>query len=128
MTQLFLLLMQISFSVIPPVQAEDFEKSLPYPTFYEYTDSMDDESDLEKGIESPKDKPSAAWEGNIGKAKVTVDVENTDFLSQCQAKWEGIKKKNEPKKEKRSRFRKDDEEEEEKDYSPCVSAKIHWSN
>lgn len=80
-------------------QAGDIEEgtSYSYPFFYDDADSFSDEdvSKLESMTDSSKDASSSAWHGKIGNAKVTVDVENTDFLSQCQAKWESKHKKKE---------------------------------
>jgi hypothetical protein len=114
---MLLLLTQASFAAILPLHAEDLEEgiSYPYPFVYE------DESELESKADSSKDESPTAWHGTIGKAKVTVDVENTDYLSQCQAKWDSMQKKNKPEKRK-SRFKDDDE-----DHFPRVSASIKWS-
>jgi hypothetical protein len=126
-----LLLTQTSFAEISPSHAEDLEEgtSYPYPFFYDDTDSFSDEdtSGLESKADTSKGESPTAWHGTVGKAKVTVDVENTDFLSQCQAKWDSMQKKNEPEKKKRSRFKDDEDEEEKEDHSPRVSASIKWS-
>jgi hypothetical protein len=129
---MLLLLTQASFAAILPLHAEDPEEgiSYPYPFVYDDADSFsdEDESELESKVDSSKDESPTAWHGTIGKAKVTVDVENTDYLSQCQAKWDSMQKENKPEKKKKSRFKDDDEDDEEKeDHSPRVSASIKWS-
>jgi hypothetical protein len=132
---MLLLLLQTSFAITPSSHAEDVEErtSYPYPLFYEDTDSFSDEdlSDLESKADSSKDESPSAWHGKIGTAKVTVDVENTDFLSQCKAEWEKRQKKNEPKKKKRSHFSKDEDDEnedEKEDHSPRVRFLMEWGN
>jgi hypothetical protein len=128
---MLLLLTQAVFAEIPPSRVEDPEEgiSYPYPFFYDDTDSFsaEDAGEHESKNDSSKDESPSAWHGTIGKAKVTVDVENTDFLSQCQAKWDSMQKKNKPEKKKKSRFNDDEDEEEKEDHSPRVTASIKWS-
>ena len=129
-----LLLTQASFAEISPLHVGDIEEgvSYPYPFFYDDTDSFsdEDESELESKADESKKSPTAQH-ARIGKAKITVDVENTDFLSQCQAEWERTQKKDEPKKSKSSNFRKDSDDEKddkEKDHSPRARFLIEWSS
>jgi hypothetical protein len=127
-----LLFMQMGFAEISTSHEEECEQttSFAYPFFYDDTDSFsyEDTSEDKPKTDSAKNDSPTAQHAKIGKAKVTVDVENTDFLSQCQAKWEKMKKKKEPEKKKRSRFRDDKDEEEKEDHSPRVSASIKWSS
>ena len=123
---ILLLLTQAVFAEIPPSCVGDPEEgtSYLYPFFYDDTDSFsaEDADEHESKKDSSKDESPTAWHGTIGNAKVAVDVENTDFLSQCRAKWDNIKKKNKPEKKKKSHFK--DDEEEKEDHSPRVSASI----
>ena len=75
--------------------------------------------------EAPKPKPDApkkesptAQTTRVGNVKVTADVENTDFLSQCQAEWDKKCKKREGKEKKKDEKR--------EDHSPKVNLKIEW--
>lgn len=116
-----------SFFVFSRGNAEDLEEgiSYPYPFEYEEEDSFSDEDEGAAKDDSKK-KSSPAWQGYIGKVKVAVDVENTDFLSQCQAKWDSMREKDKPNEEKSS-F-KDDKKK--KDHTPTVSASasIKWED
>jgi len=124
-----LLLTQAVFAEVPPSHVENPEEgtSYSYPFFYDDTNSFsaEDTGKHESKKDSLKDKSASTWHGAIGKADVTIDVENTDFLSQCQAKWDSMQKKNKPEKKRKSRFMDNDKDEEEKeDHSPRVSASI----
>jgi hypothetical protein len=119
---ILLLSVQASFAVC----GEDPEEGVPYlyPFFYDDADEYTGEPASK--ADKPEEKSPTAWYGNMGRAKVIVDVENTDFLSQCQAEWDNIQKKNKPEKQKTPGSR-DEDEEEKKNYSPRVSASIKWS-
>lgn len=130
-----LLFMQTIFIGVSSLHVEDeLEKgiSYPYPFFNEDADSLSDEDTSKRGskADSSRDESPNAWHGKVGKAKVTVDVENTDILSQWQAKWEAKHKKEEPKKKKRSYFSRDDDDDEgegkKDDHSPRASFLIEW--
>ncbi len=54
----------------------------------------------------------------VGNATITVNVENTDFLSQCQAEWDKIQEKKNPKKK--------DEDKDKKHHNPEASITIKW--
>ena len=130
---ILLLLTQSGFAATLPSHAENLEEgvSYPYPFFYDDTDSAIDEeaSNPQSKADGSKDASPPAWQGKIGNAEVTVDVENTDFISQCQAEWESKRKKDAPKEKKESRFGKDkDEQKEEKkeDHSPRVKISAKW--
>ena len=119
-TSLVLLLStQTSFAEILPPYEEGVTYA--YPFFYE--DPIEDTADPASKEKTSKDKPPPAWSGNIGKAKVTVDVENPDFLSQCYERWESKRKKDKAERQETSRFH-----DEEEDYLPNFSASIKWSN
>jgi hypothetical protein len=124
-----LLLTQVVCSETLPSSAEEVEEGITYqyPFSYENTDSFfaeDVDKDESKKVPSKDESPSA-WQGTLGKGKLTVDVENTDFVSQCQAKWDKIKEKNKPEEKKKPRRKDDEDKKEKKDHNPRVS--IKWS-
>jgi hypothetical protein len=130
---ILLLLTQISFMEISLLHAEDSqeESSYPYPLFYDGADSFSDEdTDRRKSkADSSKAESPSAWHGKVGNATVTIDVENTDFISQCQAEWERREKKNASEKKKRSHFSNDENDEKEdkkEDHSPKARILIEW--
>ncbi len=125
-----LLLAQVQFFAISLSYAEEPEENVvyPYPFVYDTDDTVDeDKSDRESKPESSKKESKNAWHGKLGAAEVTIDVENTDFISQHQAERERIRKKNAPEKEKKSSSKKDDDDEE-KDHSPHVKFSIKWGD
>jgi hypothetical protein len=76
---------------------------------------------------TPKEESPTARHANIGKARVTVDAKNIDFVSQCRAEWESREKKNDSKKEKKSNSRKDKKDDkEDDDHGPSVKLSIKW--
>lgn len=128
-----LLLTQMSFTEISPLHAEDSqeESSYPYPLFYNEVDSFSEEDAdrRESKTDSSKAESPNARHGKIGNATVTIDVENTDFISQCQAEWEKRQKKNASEKKKRSHFSNDENDEKEdkkEDHSPKARILIEW--
>ncbi len=126
--------LMLLIAAIPSSGTENLEEgvSYPYPFFYDDTESYFDEDAgaLESKADSSKAKSPPAWQGNIGKAEVTIDVENTDFLSQCQDKWDKMQKKNKPEEKKKERSNhwddEDDKDEDKDDHSPHVSVSIKW--
>jgi len=127
-----LLITQASFVGMTRLQAGDVEEEISClnPLFYDDANSFagEDNSEQASKIDSSKNtSQSPECLGKIGNARVTVDVENTDFLSQCQAEWDSIQKNN-PKKKKRSSLSDEKNDDEKKDdHSPKVSASIKWS-
>lgn len=110
-------------------QSKDIEEgiSYPYPFFYDSTDSfsVEDTAKHESKKDSSKNESPSARHAPLGKGTLTVDAENTDFLSQCEAKWDKIQEKNKPVKKKKSRLKDNEDEKEKKDHSPRVTFK--WS-
>ncbi len=120
-------LMQMSFAGISASCGEALEENVSYPyLFYHDAEEVSDEEaeEHESKDDLKKNKSKTAQHAKIGKAEVMVDVENTDFKSQCQAQWE--KRRNKGEKKKRSDSKKDDETED--SHSPKVKASIKWSS
>jgi hypothetical protein len=69
-------------------------------------------------------KGTIRTESQVGKVKLTIDVENTDFSSQCQAEW----KKQNPKKEEKKTDTNKKKEEKEENYDPKTTIKFSWSS
>lgn len=124
-----LLFVQVHFASSPSCIEEPEESVFyPYPFVYDSDDAVDDdESDSKSKPKSSKKESKNAWHGKLGTAEMTIDVENTDFVSQYKAEWERIRKKNAPEKEKKFSSKKDDDDEEE-NYSPQVKFSIKWEN
>ncbi len=112
-----------------PSSVEDIEEGITYqyPFSYETTNSFfaEDVDKHEPKKDFSKDESPSAWHGTLGKGKLTVDVENTDFASQCQGKWGKMQGENKPEEKKKPRRKDDEDEKKKKDYNPKVS--IKWS-
>jgi hypothetical protein len=119
-----LVLAQICFVEATSIEEPEEGVTYAYPFTYDEETVTDDKSHQDSSkAKSKKDHPPA-WQGKIGAADVTVDVLNTDFLSQYRAKWDKTQNKSKKKKEK-SRFKKDEEDEEDS-HMPIVKFHAEW--
>jgi hypothetical protein len=81
-------------------------------------DHFGDEDSLTQ-IEESEGKATATIQTGRRKIQVTCEVENTDFISQCQAEREKARKDKNP----------DENDKDEKEsHSPKASVKIRWSS
>jgi hypothetical protein len=70
----------------------------------------------EPEIKHSKNETTVVRQTGIGKIEMSCEVENTDFASQCLAKWDKDKKKQNP-----------TEKSNEKSHDPKASVSISWS-
>jgi hypothetical protein len=129
---MLLLLTQMGFVGTLSLHAEDLEEgtSCAYPFSSDDRDLFTEENarELKPKTDSSKKESPNVWHGNLGKAKMTFEVKNTDFESQCKANWEKARKKNAPKKEEKSKSRKNREDDKKESHSPKAEFSIKWSS
>jgi hypothetical protein len=104
-----LFLIQATYAENTLLHGEEIEEgvSYAYPFFYDGTDSFsyEDSSKIKSKTDASKKESSTSRRAKIGKAEFTVEVENTDFISQCLAERDRSREKNEPEEEKKTRKR-----------------------
>jgi len=118
-----LALAQMSFAETSDSHTEDLKENIScsYPFYYDI-DAISDEDEHGSKDDLLKGESPTAQHAKIGNAEVTVDVENTDFSSQCQAKWGEMRDKRE---QKRSNSKKSDHAED--NHLPRAKFSIDWS-
>jgi hypothetical protein len=125
MYKISLILFLASCAGMSSMQAEEIEEgvSYPYPFFNEDAESISSIENLPK--KEKKEESKTARTAQVGRVKFSADVQNADYLSQCQSDWEKMQKEKNPKREKSSRSRKEREEE---DHSPKAVFSFKWSS
>lgn len=110
--------------------SEEPDQAIPFYS-YDNAEYFDDGDPYGLELKPPPIEKDTATKRHVkvGNAKVTVEVKNTDPLSQSNAEWDRMKKNKEkkPEEKKKSRFR-DDKEEEKENHNPEASISIKWSS
>jgi hypothetical protein len=95
--------------------------SYAYPYFYDETEQSVDETK-----KKAKDLSPTAQQVKVGNLKVTVDVENSDLLTEFGAEKEEWGKKSQSKKKEKRSYWDEREKKEEKERSAEAKFRVEW--